>query len=299
MPLFDVYVMTDWSAASSPTKPNGPNTIWSACLVDGAVKIRNFTTRMAAMASLTQQLELWVGEGKRVMAGFDFSFGYPAGAAAAITGEASWRALWSTLEQRVTDDERNANNRFDVADAFNRNVFASEPKFWGRPTSRADLTALPAKKHVTYGGIAEHRLAERFFPRAQPVWKMFTTGSVGGQSMMGIKHLEQLRRSPRLKDHVLIWPFETGFDRHLPSSPRVVICELYPSAFVIDCQEGEVLDQAQVRSVVEELAARDAADHLRPLLAPPPGVTPEEEALMLAEEGSIIGAGRLEGGSTP
>ncbi|MEM6746192.1 MAG: cobalamin biosynthesis protein CbiG [Pseudomonadota bacterium] len=293
MPLFDAYVMTDWSAASSPTRPRAPNTIWSAWFDTSGLVIENFTTRMAAMAWLTERFAAEIAQGRRVLAGFDFSFGYPAGAAAAITGAASWQALWSFLAEHVGDDEQNANNRFAVADALNRDVFAEEPKFWGRPPHRADLTSLPAKKSVIYGAIAEHRLAEGHFTRAQPVWKMFTTGSVGGQSMMGIKHLEALRCAPGLKDIIRVWPFETSFDQDLPGAPSVVVCELYPSAFPVDAREGEVIDQAQVRSVVEYLVSADLAGELRPLLAAPPGSSPAGQALMLAEEGSIMGAGRL------
>ncbi|MEO1043081.1 MAG: hypothetical protein AAFX52_12405 [Pseudomonadota bacterium] len=285
--------MVDWSAASAPTKPRAANTIWAAEKVGGTVNVQNFTTRSAAMAWLTTRFEDLIARGHRVLAGFDFSFGYPAGAAQAITGERTWQSLWAYFARVLTDGEDNANNRFDVANALNADVFSAEPKFWGRPPSRTDLAALPAKKEVSYGAIVEHRMAERYFARAQPVWKMFTTGSVGGQSMTGIARLEALRQRATLKDHVRVWPFETEFDRALRCVPGITIAELYPSAFTIEPRRGEVLDQAQVRCVVEQLAMRDSEDMLQPLLAPPPGTTPEQEALMIAEEGSIIGAGRL------
>jgi len=291
--LFDAYVMTDWSAASAPTKPNAANTIWCAVADDTGLVIRNFTTRMAVMAWLSAWFLDQVSQGKRVLAGFDFSFGYPAGAAQAITGKASWESLWALLDEKINDNERNQNNRFEVADQLNRDVFSAAHKFWGRPPGRSDLTSLPAKKHVSYEDMAEHRIAETFFPRAQPVWKMFTTGSVGGQSMMGIKHLARLRALPALSPYLRIWPFETAFEQHLPDGPGVVICELYPSAFPIDQVQGEVLDRAQVRSVVKHVASRDEEGQLSQLLAPPPGLSSVQHALMMTEEGSIMGAGRL------
>ena len=293
MRLFDTYVMTDWSAASAPTKPEAANTIWCAVWGGEGLEIQNFTTRMAAIAWLSIWFHDQIRQGKRVLAGFDFSFGYPAGAAEAITGKDSWDALWSFLDEQIDDNDRNQNNRFEVADLLNRDVFRGAHKFWGRPTGRSDLTALPAKKLVSYEDIAEHRMAETFFPRAQPVWKMFTTGSVGGQSMMGIKHLAQLRATPSLNADLRIWPFETAFEQDLPDGPGVTVCELYPSAFPIDQRQGEVLDHAQVRSVVQQLASYDEEGQLSPLLAPPPGLSPAQHALMLAEEGSIVGAGRL------
>ncbi|MEM6913855.1 MAG: hypothetical protein AAF511_07745 [Pseudomonadota bacterium] len=293
MPLFDAYVMTDWSAASTPTRPRAANTIWTAHWEKGASGVENFTTRRAAMMALSRRFTCLLAKGSRVFAGFDFSFGYPAGAAQAITGQARWESLWAYFAREVSDDEKNANNRFDIADRLNAQVFAKQPKFWGRPPGRTDLKSLPAKKNVTYGDVAEHRIAERYFPRAQPVWKMFTTGSVGGQSMTGIAQLEILRQDPALKNHLVVWPFDTGFDQGLPHRPSITLAELYPSAFTVEPQTGEVLDEAQVRSVVDALVSRDQADVLRPLLAPPPDAAPEQQALMIAEEGSIIGAGLL------
>ena len=47
------------------------------------------------MARLRQFFRDALAENKRVFAGFDFPFGYPAGATEAIAGSADWRALWS------------------------------------------------------------------------------------------------------------------------------------------------------------------------------------------------------------
>ncbi|MEO0660788.1 MAG: hypothetical protein AAFZ87_04555, partial [Planctomycetota bacterium] len=58
--------------------------------------------------------------GRRVLAGFDFPFGYPAGVAQAITGSDDPFALWQWLEARIEDQEDGSNNRFEVAEEMNR-----------------------------------------------------------------------------------------------------------------------------------------------------------------------------------
>ncbi|MEM9810938.1 MAG: precorrin-8X methylmutase, partial [Pseudomonadota bacterium] len=201
--------------------------------------------------------------------------------------------LWAFLAEHLEDDETNANNRFALADRLNAEAFAGAPKFWGKPPSRDDLKALPIKKHVSYSDIAERRVAERFFKGTQPVWKMFTAGSVGGQTMTGIARLEALRKDEALCSYLRIWPFETDFERSLPQGASVVIAELYPSAFDIAPEADEVLDRAQVRCVAEELARRDQIGELLPLLQAPLGVSDGDRQAMVDDEGSIIGAGVL------
>ena len=59
--------------------------------------------------------------GRRLLIGFDFPFGYPAGTAARLGLRGlAWRNLWQTLEDRIADGKDNRNNRFDVAESLNR-----------------------------------------------------------------------------------------------------------------------------------------------------------------------------------
>ncbi|MEP0509498.1 MAG: precorrin-8X methylmutase, partial [Aurantimonas coralicida] len=116
-PLFDRYAIVDWSASNTPT--TGKDSIWIAFAEREGAETRlletaNPSTRSAAMAMLRQFFRDSLAENKRVFAGFDFPFGYPAGAAAAIAGTPDWRALWHFLAEAMQDRDDNFSNRFEV-----------------------------------------------------------------------------------------------------------------------------------------------------------------------------------------
>ncbi|MEO0999465.1 MAG: molybdenum cofactor synthesis domain-containing protein [Pseudomonadota bacterium] len=289
--LFDTVLMVDWSSrnAPSPRRPTG-DAIWIGSAGDGAAPPAYFRTRAAAMGWLAAALAAARAEGRRVLVGFDFPFGYPAGFAGAVTGRAEALALWSWLAARVADDAENANNRFDVAAAINARLPGIGP-FWGRPASR-DLPDLPARGRERSGhGFAERRIVERRVARAQPVWKLFTTGSVGGQVLVGLPALERLRRAA-FSDALAIWPFEGGLA--VPDRP-MVIAEIYPSLLGAEVAaaraEGEILDAAQVRVTADAFHALDWAGGLAPLFSGAPELTPGERHVVETEEAWILGAG--------
>ena len=76
-------------------------------------KTANHPTRRTAEAWLLDQLVQAVAAHERVLLGFDFPYGYPAGFARAldVTG---WSGVWEYLDQQIHDDAKNRNNRFDV-----------------------------------------------------------------------------------------------------------------------------------------------------------------------------------------
>jgi hypothetical protein len=83
MPLFDRYIAVDWSAANTPKR--GKDSIWIGELgPEGRVPSANPSTRAAAMEAIATRLLSARQRNERVMLGFDFVFGYPRGAAAAI-----------------------------------------------------------------------------------------------------------------------------------------------------------------------------------------------------------------------
>ena len=97
MPLFDTHIMVDWSARSkpSPKKPT-KDAIWWAVAREAEVadaEIEYVRTRHSTVQSLTRCIEDEVSQDRRVLAGFDFPFGYPAGVAQHLTGQASALAL--------------------------------------------------------------------------------------------------------------------------------------------------------------------------------------------------------------
>jgi hypothetical protein len=83
MPLFDRYIAVDWSAANAPKR--GKDSIWIGEFgPEGRVPSQNPPTRHAAMEEIVARLLGARRRGERVMLGFDFVFGYPRGASAAI-----------------------------------------------------------------------------------------------------------------------------------------------------------------------------------------------------------------------
>src|SRR5262245_51982563 len=122
MSLFDDYLMVDWSGASVPTV--GRDSIWS-CLIrgNGRPRVVNHATRHAATAAIRAIMVDSVAGGRRLIAGFDFSFGYPVGLAARLGLKGKpWRAVWDLLAREIVDNPDNANNRFAVAAALNQRL---------------------------------------------------------------------------------------------------------------------------------------------------------------------------------
>jgi precorrin-8X/cobalt-precorrin-8 methylmutase len=355
MPLFDRYIAVDWSAANTPKR--GRDSIWIGELgPEGRVPSENPPTRHAAMAAIGARLLSARQRGERIMLGFDFVFGYPRGAAAAI-GAASadltdppprggvrmrakaltaggppkavegaarlsgmgsplhqlrwspspatrgriaarpedwwgaqppWLQLWSVLARLVTDSPDNNSNRFQLAEAINHRL-ADGPHFWGHPHQHSYATLHPKRPTAAYANIPERRAAERYVRSAQPVWKLTGVGSVGSQAMLGIARLAALRRDPRLVDDIAVWPFETGFADDL--SKPITVTEIYPSLFPVTEADGLPRDRAQVEITTTRFAELDRAGLLQRFLSPPAGLTLEERAVLIAEEGWIAGAG--------
>ena len=218
MSAFDRYIAVDWSAANSPG--TGKDSVWigEAVRTASGVELRpsqNPRTRAAAMTMIEDVLLHALNRNERVLVGFDFVFGYPSGAAQALTGQPGWRALWRGLAELVTDDDNNRSNRFEVAGQLNLRLAEAGHHYWGHPRGREYVGLAPTRPVASYGNIAEWRIAEDWSKGPQPVWKLTGAGSVGSQSMLGIMRLERLRNDPRFRDHISIWPFETGFELDL------------------------------------------------------------------------------------
>src|SRR6266536_537587 len=115
--MFDTFVIVDWSAANQPK--TGRDSIWICRLDPDGETFCNPPTRHAARGVLGGMLERASGRGERVVVGFDFPFGYPAGFAArlGLTGT-PWRALWDEIALLLHNDENNRNDRFEIAAAL-------------------------------------------------------------------------------------------------------------------------------------------------------------------------------------
>lgn len=292
MSAFDRYVAVDWSASNSPV--TGKDSIWigEASRTASGIDLRpshNPRTRSEAMAVVEDLLLHAMSRGERVLLGFDFVFGYPTGAAQALTGRPGWQSLWRRLADLIEDDDRNRSNRFEVAAALNLELADAGHHYWGHPHGRSYEGLTTTRPVGSYVEVAEWRIAEDWSRGPQPVWKLSGAGSVGSQSMLGIARLERLRHDVRFAEHIAIWPFETGFELDL--SRPIIVAEIYPT--LVDPAPGVTpKDRAQVEAIVSRFAELDAAGLLQDALAAPPGLSDEQRQAILAEEGWIAGVGR-------
>ena len=77
---FDRVIVVDWSAANLPTSAtNRANSIWVGCHdAEGGIEWHH-RTRAAAEAQIVTLITAAQAQGQRLLVGFDFAFGYPAG----------------------------------------------------------------------------------------------------------------------------------------------------------------------------------------------------------------------------
>jgi len=281
-PPFDTVAVVDWSAAASPSpKRPSKDAIWIGVARAGGVTTTYHRTRHAAEAFLTSFLDVEAAAGRRVLLGFDFPMGYPQGFAAQLTGQPRAQAVWHWLARHITDLPSNANNHFAVADQINARFHAPGP-FWGRP-DRAAHQHLPPTKAVSYAalGLVERRRVEALIHSAQPVWKLYTTGSVGSQSLMGLPLIHRLSQRPGAG----VWPFDT------PGTP-LVLAEVYPSLLsaTVNADPAQIKDEAQVRLLARALFTLSQTHALAPLFATPPEAAEEGWILGVGHQDALLGA---------
>ena len=290
--MFDSFVIVDWSAASQPK--TGRDSIW-ICAVDrdGAERlVENPQTRHSAKNLLRELLSDATARGERVLLGFDFPFGYPAGFAQrlGLNHAPPWRAVWDEIAARLKDAENNSNDRFTVAAEFNRRVSNRAFPFWGCPVRFTD-DFLGPKHHNGHAadGLAEKRLIDRWMVGAQPCWKLAYTGSVGSQSLTGIPVVRALRDDPDWAEDARIWPFETGLA--VPDAAQIVFAEVWPSWWRRDIRGdyGPPNDKAQVRTVARIFASADGTGALPTWFVGDPDLTAEQRRVVETEEAWTLG----------
>lgn len=291
MPAFRSYVMVDWSAASAPRL--GRDSIWISVAERRGSAVRrtdlvNLRTRAEAASWLEARLAALAKKG-RVLAGFDFPFGYPAGTAARLgLNGTAWRSLWTELAAKIADDEANANNRFDLAEEWNRRLGNEAFPFWGnvREEQRQHLLRRGCRVHGP-GDLPRRRLADARVPGAHPVWQLAGNGSVGSQALLGIPRVWQIRHAPALERIAAIWPFETGLADD--AGKRVILAESYPSLIKAKRLARLPKDAGQVAAMVEAFARADAAGELEGWFTGDPALGAGERAAIEQEEAWILG----------
>ena len=309
MTLFDTYIFVDWSAVNS-VQPAHPiaNAVWVGEL-DTHSKNQcetYFRTRNAAFKHVLNALLSQVKDGKRVLAGFDFPYGYPTGFSKALalpSGLQSWWAVWAELAFMIHDNAKNENNRFEVASELNAIVgkLKSGP-LWGCPVGTVIQDLQPRSPGYPFftndGGALERlRIVEGRLSGVQETWKLYGAGSVGSQALVGIPYVYKLRRNPDLAHDSRVWPFETGFTS-TPSpnhGPFILHAEIWPGVVKdrvtsLKSNEPELInDCAQVRAMCEWASECDQNGMLGKLFDSPKGLTPNKKRICVQEEGWILG----------
>ncbi|MEM7423935.1 MAG: hypothetical protein AAF334_09440 [Pseudomonadota bacterium] len=291
--IFDTIVIVDWSARSkpSPAKPSADAIWWSAARGKFVSEPAYHRTRTEAVHQLSGLLVKELIAGRKVLMGFDFPFGYPSGTAKCVAGAPDVFALWRWISDRIEDSVDNSNNRFAVAEAFN-DCFEGIGPLWGRPASWPH-PKVPNRATDRRGKHPpERRLVEQRVRRTQPTWKLYTTGAVGSQVLLGLPAVLKLRQHQELGPNSAIWPFEPGLV--IPEA-KIVLAEIYPSLLsrkIADARrEGEINDAAQVRVTAGAYASLDATGQLAALFEGPDDLTQAERSTVEREEGWILGVG--------
>ncbi len=270
---FDTFLMVDWSGGNDRGPTPKKDAIWVCAarggIADEPIYMRN---RQVAEDWILAFLMAEQTARRRVLAGFDFAFGYPTGFGRALTGSDDPFAIWQWITDRI-EDSPNANNRFDVAGQINAQFDGIGP-FWGNGLKR-DIAHLPRKGLARHDhGMLEKRNAESDAKGAFPVWQLSGAGAVGSQVLMGVPTLTRLRQA--FLPDIAIWPFE-------PLDKSIAIVEIWPSliskAVTATQPAGRIKDAHQVLLLAQTLSAL-SPDQLGDML----NIAP-------TSEGSILGLG--------
>ncbi len=244
---FDTIVMIDWSGGNDTGARPRKDAIWAGISRGGQpqdpVYLRN---RIAAEAWIADLIETELGTDRRVMIGFDFPFGYPAGFAEALTGAPDPLALWDWFEARIKDTG-DANNRFDLAGELNLALGDGRGPFWANGLPKRDIPGLPRTKADYSNPFADKRQSEAQAKGAFTCWQMAGAGAVGSQVFMGLPVLSRLRS--RFREKVSVWPFE-------PLTSQVAFVEIWPSLTVGAAPQGVIKDAWQVQEAARQISGQ-------------------------------------------
>lgn len=282
---FDLIAVIDWSAAASrgPARPT-KDRVWLAWGMPDERPDPIYCRTRNDCLGLLEKLIRAVG-GKALIA-WDFPFGYPA-----ASGLGGGRATAERLARLIEDGPQDRNNRFDVADALNRGFGSESGPFWGRPASR-NVARVPEKKpDFSRFPFPEWRIVERHaraagFPSIQSVWKLYTTGSVGSQTLMGLAAIHRLNQSLAPDFPALWWPFDTGWADRIDGLVHV---ECWPSLFELSGSPHGIRDQAQVAVTRDRIMLWQDEGTLRQRLSAPAHLSDADLAAVTAGEGWILG----------
>ncbi|MGB7240551.1 MAG: gephyrin-like molybdotransferase Glp [Sulfitobacter sp.] len=249
MTPFDTVLMVDWSGGNDRGPTPVRDAIWACIAQDGVsqppVYLRN---RQLAETWIADVFERELAAGRRVLAGFDFPFGYPTGFCRAVSGQDDPLLLWDWMESRI-QDAPDINNRFHFAGEVNRK-FGGKGPFWGNALRKTDVVGLPRTKTDYANPFAEKRAVEVRAKGSFTCWQLAGAGAVGSQVLTGLPVLSRLRR--RFAAKVSVWPFE-------PLHSPIAFIEIWPSLTVGPPPDGMIKDAWQVQELARNVSALDPA----------------------------------------
>jgi len=298
--LFDAYIIADWTAAEG--KKLGEGSLWIG-VAKRDVRFRLYTethnvaTRSEGEALLNSLLADHRKRGDRVLLGFDFALGYPAGTTEklALKGEPAWSAMWKFVDDNLKDKPDNTNNRYQVAAKMNRLMTDQPWPFWGSPASQAQRWLTTTKPPAdSQSGVAEQRATDRAAASGKltpkTLWQMHGAGAMGGQTLVGIPVARRLLEA--LGPAGAVWPLGTGW-RALDAGDveplSVLVAEVWPALYAAKPATGEFKDQAKVRLTAEHFAQLDDRGELGAAFGPTKGTDEHTIARVQDEEGWILG----------
>jgi molybdopterin molybdotransferase len=252
--MFDTILIVDWSGGNDRGPTPKADAIWTAVARAGQAQDPIYHRNR-------QMAEIWISDflmaeraaGRRVLAGFDFAFGYPAGFGRALTGSDDPFAIWDYYAAHVKDSPK-GNNRFDLAGQINARFDGIGP-FWGNGLPNRDIAHLPRKGRDRTCDLPEKRATESRAKGAFAVWQLSGAGAVGSQVIMGLPVLARLRA--RFGVDLAVWPFE-------PLTPAIALVEVWPSliagAIKAHAPADMIKDAAQVTVLARALSRLSSAE---------------------------------------
>jgi precorrin-8X/cobalt-precorrin-8 methylmutase len=312
MPLFDAYVMVDWSGGDRRCAGR-QDCIWIAFglrIAKAPMTVSPPSRTEAEHVIRTQLQDLVTSKKQRVLVCADFGYGYPTGFASLLrksVGEkaAPWRIVWRYLKEQIRDDigtmpgarPSNRSNRFEVASRINAGASTVTPgPFWCLYKA-GSYDCVPQKRPLPAGSgnrvIPSLRITDQR-ARSDTPFRLFGTGSVGSQVLTGIPRLANLRFHPEFAGCSAVWPFETGWapmnGSWLARSVKIVHAEIYPSLRAP--MNDTIKDRGQVRTMWHSACDLDKKNSLLNEFAIPSSIVAGsyEDNVIREEEGWILGS---------
>ncbi len=284
--MFELVIAVDWSAASvQGPKRETKDRCWLAWSRQGTRSLPEyFRNRAACMERIADLLRSCNGP---AFVGFDFPFGYPSG-----SGMGGGRTAAAKIAALLTSKEDDSNNRYDVAKQLNSDFFRYPGPFWGCPKNQSGSHLPTNKPTYSHHPFEEWRIVENYLrvekkqSTISPVWKLAYPGSVGSQTLTGMKALYDFASLPEFSSRVRMWPFDTQWEADLEG---IILTEIWPSLNDHDRYDHQIKDARQVLACRDWFLDSEKTGDSRHLFKAPDWLTANEREKCFEEEGWILG----------